>query len=715
MSGAATGSPRTRWLAIAAILCACLVAYLPALDAGWIWDDDSYVLENPAVRTADGFVDAWIPGRTPQWYPMVFVSLWAQHAVHGIEPFGYHLVNLLLHLISTVMVWRLLAALRVPGAAAAAALFALHPLQVESVAWVTERKNVLSMAFSLAAMLAWVRFLRAEPGSGARARWWGAAMLLFVLALLSKTTAVAVPVAMAAVAWWGRGRGGDDAGKGAPAARVPVAAVLPFFVVGAGMGAVTAWLEATHVGARGAEFVRGPMERILHAAQAWWAYLAMWTWPADLVFVHPPFAGGEWRAWTALGAGCAVAVAAVLAARRGHRWAMVAFLTYSAGVFPALGFVNLYPLRYAPVADHFAYVATVTLAACSGAALADAWRRLVARGIRPALAAAPLVVVCAALGALTWGQASTYRDEETLWRATLERNPRAWLAANNMVSILLRRVEAATDAGDAAARDAALAEASALSESAADLAGGIDMPVLSNLSEVRRLQGRLPESLAALDAAIGVQPSAPGPHWQRGRVLELLGRFADAGPEYAAAVNLSPRQPVYLREQVRWLTKAGRIPEARAVAERIAALDPGDPEAAANLGALALEQGDVTAARRILRAALANAEGEIAPIVATRTVMALLQPPLDPVSTADAAEIAGRLVRLTEGRDPVAIVLLARAQAAGGAFDAARANLRRADDLLAGAPAEVREALAPERAAVEALLAAPSAGDAPAR
>ena len=709
-----TAGPRRQWLALAAILCACVVAYLPALDAGWIWDDDSYVLENPAVRTEDGFVDAWIPGRTPQWYPIVFVSFWAQHAVHGIEPFGYHLVNLLLHLGSTVMVWRLLSALRVPGAAVAAALFALHPLQVESVAWVTERKNVLSMAFSLAAMLAWVRFLRAEPGSGARQRWWGAAMLLFVLALLSKTTAVAVPVAMAAVAWWGRGRDGDGAGKGAPAERVPVAAVLPFFVVGAGMGAMTAWLEATHVGARGAEFVRGPMERILHAAQAWWAYLSMWAWPADLVFVHPAFGGG-WLAWAALGAGCAVVVGAVVAVRRGHRWAMVAFLTYSAGVFPALGFVNLYPLRYAPVADHFAYLATVTLAACTGAALAAAGRGLVARGIRPALAAAPLVVVCAALGALTWGQASTYRDEETLWRATLERNPRAWLAANNMVSILLRRVEAATDAGDAAARDAALTEAAALSESAASLAGNIDMPVLSNLSEVRRLQGRLPEALAALDAAIAVQPSAPGPHWQRGRVLELLGQFPDAGPEYATAVDLSPRNPIYLREQVRWLTKAGRIAEARAAAERIVALNPGDAEAAANLGALALEQGDVVAARRILRAALASADGEIAPILATRTVMALLQPPLDPVSTADAAEIAGRLVRLTEGRDPVALVLLAHAQAAGGAFDAARANLRRADDLLAGASAEVREALASERAAVEAMLAAPAAGDAPAR
>ncbi|MFM8640440.1 MAG: O-GlcNAc transferase, partial [Planctomycetota bacterium] len=121
-------------LAVLVLAAAVVVAYWPALHAGWIWDDDSYVLENPVVRVPGELWRAWVPGATPQWYPLVFLSFGAQHAVHGVDPFGYHLVNVLLHLGSALMLWRLLAALRLPGAALAAALFALHPVQVESVA-----------------------------------------------------------------------------------------------------------------------------------------------------------------------------------------------------------------------------------------------------------------------------------------------------------------------------------------------------------------------------------------------------------------------------------------------------------------------------------------------------------------------------------------------------------------------------------------------------
>ena len=152
---------RARLGAAALVLTAVAVvvaAYAPALAAGWIWDDDSYVWRNAVVQTPGGVLDAWVPGRTPQWYPMVFVSFWAQHALHGLDPFGYHLVNVLLHAASSLMLWRLLAALRLPGAAIAAAIFALHPMQVESVAWVTERKNVLSMAFALASVHCWLRW-----------------------------------------------------------------------------------------------------------------------------------------------------------------------------------------------------------------------------------------------------------------------------------------------------------------------------------------------------------------------------------------------------------------------------------------------------------------------------------------------------------------------------------------------------------------------------
>lgn len=704
-AGTAPGSrPAWRgWLGFVVLAAAAAVAYGPALDAGWIWDDDSYVLENPAVQRPDGILHAWVPGSTPQWYPMVFVSFWAQHAVHGLEPFGFHLVNLLLHLASGLLAWRLLALLGLPGASLAAGIFLLHPVQVESVAWVTERKNVLSLVFALASLLAWTRFLRDGRPFPARAGTWGASLLLFVLAMLSKTTAVAVPVAAAAIAWWRPWE--------APGARRSerIAALLaPFFAIGVAMGLFTAYMEATHVGASGAEFARPPVERLLHAARAWWWYLGTWAWPSDLLFVYPPFRGGAAAGWAAVAAGLAVAAGAAVAARRGVRGAAVAFLCFSAGVFPALGFLNLYPLRYAPVADHFMHMATVPLAAATawlGAALLG--RVPVARaGVASGALATVLLL---ALGSATNAHARAFRDEETLWRATLARNPDAWLASNNMVSILLRRAEDAGAAGDAAARDALLAECSSLAESAVRLAGSVDMPVQSNMSEVRRLQGRLPEALAALDEAVRIQPSAPGPRWQRGRVLELLGRFDEAGQEYARAVELSPRQLVYLREWVRWLAKAGRNDDAYAVARRIVEVDPADAEAVANLGSLALERGDVAEARSGLVRALGMAQGELAVVVAPRAVRALLSPPADPRAANEAVSIASGLVRLTGGGEPISLVLLARAQAAAGDPQAARATLARADALLAASPAEVREAIAADRAAAEEALGAPAA------
>ena len=708
------------------------VTYLPALQSGWIWDDDSYILDNPAVQLPEGIVHAWVPGATPQYYPLVFVSFWVQHAVHGLEPFGYHLVNLLLHLASSVLLWRLLVALRLPGALFAAALFAVHPVQVETVAWVTERKNVLSMAFSLASLLAWVRFLQDTRPFSARAGWWGASFVLFALAMLSKTTAVAVPVTMAAIAWWQPWTQGtltpafakSDRAPSTPrkfplthstltpvpatnSARSILALVLPFFAVGIALGLFTAWVEATFVGARGAEFARPALDRLLQAAQAWWFYLGTWCWPRGLMFVYPAFDGPAWLPWFALLSGLSVAVAAITAMRRGVRGAMVAFLCYSAAIFPALGFINLYPLRFAPVADHFGYAASAVLAPVAAWCLVRAWRVINDRGAPCAIGSALAVVLVASLAVMARGHTAKFANVETLWRTTLADNPRAWLASNNLVSMLLTNVQESIDAGDTAARDRALDEAARLAEISVELAGTIDMPVQSNMSEVRRLQGRLPEALTALNAALLLEPNAPGPHWQRGRIIELRGDFAGAESDYARAVELSPRNGIYLREWVRWLTKSGRLREAREIAARIVAVDPGDAESLANLGAIELEIGEIPAARRDLRRALTMASGPLATVIAVRCARACLAPPVDPESAMQARAIAEQLVRETDGVDPLAFVLLARAQATLG-DPKARETLARADALLSDASAEVMELAAPERAATEALLSASS-------
>jgi tetratricopeptide (TPR) repeat protein len=633
-------------LAGPALVALAFLALWPALGAGWIWDDDMYVLANPAVLRPGGWLHAWVPGSTPQWYPLVFASFAAQHAVHGLEPFGYHLVNVLLHAVSAWMLWRLLVRIGLPGAWLAAALFAVHPIQVESVAWVTERKNVLSMAFALGSMHAWLAFLGREPGA-ARARAWWVAFALYACALLSKTTAVAVPVAMVAVAWWRPALAGAAGGL-AMRGRT-WRAVAPFFALGIAMGLATAWLEATHVGAgAGAEFARTPLDRLLGAARAWWWYLGAWAWPVQSCFVQPPADPAAWRGWAALGSGFAVAVAAAIAARRGARGPLAAFLCYSAGVFPALGFFNLYPLRYAPVADHFAYVGTVALAAATGWGAATLWARLASRlpdAARAARAAGAVAAVgLAGLAAQSFAHAMSFRDAETLWRATLDANPRAWLASSNLSAMLLARVQEAIDAGDATARDALLGEADALARSALAEAAEFDFGVHANLSEVLRLQGREVEALVAMDAAIALEPAAGSLRWQRGRLLEALGRLPEACASYAEAVAREPGARVHHAELVRACARAGDVARARDAAAAMAARWPGDSEALGNLGSLELALGDAVTARVHLRSALdaaarPGAAPSTAAAIASRLVQALRAEPTDAALEAEAGRI----------------------------------------------------------------------------
>ena len=295
-----------------------VVAYLPAFQAGFIWDDDQHVTENLTLRTFSGLGQIWgQTSATPQYYPLVHTSFWLEYHLWELNPMGYHVDNVLLHALAAVLLWRALVRLRAPGAWLAAGIFALHPVTVESVAWVTERKNVLSAVFYFAAALAWWRWDDPSaaggrvPGGGTRPTgWYIIAFALFVAALLSKTVTCSLPAALLLVIWWKRGRltAGD------------VLPLLPFFGVGAGLGLLTSWLERTHVGAAGPEWAFSFFDRCLIAGRALWFYAGELCWPVNLMFSYPRWEinAGVWWQW--LYPAAALAVVAGLWGRR-RRWA----------------------------------------------------------------------------------------------------------------------------------------------------------------------------------------------------------------------------------------------------------------------------------------------------------------------------------------------------------------------------------------------------------
>jgi hypothetical protein len=339
-----------------ALLTLVIAAYIPAIMGGFVWDDDDYVTRNPTLSGSGGLQRIWFEiGAVPQYYPLVHTSFWLEFHLWGLWPLGYHLVNVLFHGCSAILLWRVLLRLGVRGAWLAAAVFALHPVQVESVAWITERKNILSGVFYLSALLAYVRFLGlGRGGFGPRGRWgwYWLALVLFLCALLSKTVTCSLPAAILLLLWWKRSRLRLN----------DVLSLVPFFVLGAALGLTTAWMEQHYVGAQGAEWALSWLDRCLIAGRALWFYVGKLVWPARLAFIYP-----RWQIDSALWQYCYPLAAVGLVVclwvlrRRIGKAPLVAALYFGGTLGPALGFINVYPMRFSFVADHFQYMASVGL------------------------------------------------------------------------------------------------------------------------------------------------------------------------------------------------------------------------------------------------------------------------------------------------------------------------------------------------------------------
>lgn len=407
------------------------IAYAPALSAGFIFDDEQNLLANPTVRSLDGLRRMWLsPQSNEQYYPLTYSTFWIEYHLWGLAPAGYHAVNIVLHALNVLLLWRLFVVLKVPGAWLAAALFAVHPVESETVVWVAERKNVLSMALALASMLSYFRFAPADadrkPLKVHGGRWYVLAFLLYGLALFSKTAVVALPAVLAVLYWWKRGRlQGRD-----------MVRLVPFFAVGIALSLVTVWVETHHVGAQGEAWQLPFGSRVLLAGRALWFYIGKLLWPYPLMFFYPRWSIDPrvwWQYLFPLAAVCAVVALWLLRGRLG-RGPLAAFLIYVGVLAPVLGFFNIYFAQFAQVADHFQYHASAALFALAAAGSASVIGRGSAnlRAIAYVLGAILLVV----LTGLTYDRTFFYETAEGFYRAILAENSTVWCVPQNLGAIL---------------------------------------------------------------------------------------------------------------------------------------------------------------------------------------------------------------------------------------------------------------------------------------
>jgi tetratricopeptide (TPR) repeat protein len=484
-------APRHRvTLSVVALFLLTVMVYLPALRGGFIWDDADHLTENPAVAAPDGLLKIWSSLAASRYYPLTLTTFWIERHMWGLKPFPYHATNIVLHATNAALLYLLLRRLRVRGAWLAAALWAIHPVNVESVAWVTELKNVQSGTFFFLALLAYLKF-EERRGSG----WFALSLLLFAAALLSKPSTVILPLALLLVAWWERGR----------VTRVDLVRSAPFFTLAILMSLITIAEQHTNVEYAGTgEWLLSIGQRLILAGLAPWFYALRLLWPWSLAFVYP-----RWNLdtrdvalWFYVLAQAALLVALYALGKRSRARATLFALTYFLiALTPVLGFFNIYYFRYSFVADHFNYLASIGVLALVAAGVVEFVR---SRSTQVVVAGGALL----ALASLSWQRTQVFANDEQLWLDTVAKNPSAVLAHNNLGNIYQRR-------GELARALPHLREAARLSP---------DYPqVHNNLGIVLAQLGQYDAAVSEFHEALRLKPNYPDAQSNLARALAEQG------------------------------------------------------------------------------------------------------------------------------------------------------------------------------------------------
>ena len=595
-----------------------LAAYYPALWGGFVWDDVIFA-EEPVIRAPSGLWDIWFApasiGKEGHYWPVVYTSFYLEYRLWGLWPVGYHAVNLALHAANTLLAWRVLARLAVPGAWVAAAAFAVHPVHAESVAWVIERKDLLSGLFYLGAALTWTRFA-AAPGAGR----YVLALGLFAAAMLSKSIAVTLPAALLLWHWWRDGR----------VTLRDAVLLAPFFALGF---AIALGDYAYYAGREPLELARSPLDRVLTAARALWFYAGKLAWPTDLAVIYPRWEidAGDPLGWAFVAAAAAAAAALWRWRDRIGRGPLAGAAFFAVTLSPMLGFVDYGYLQFSFVADRFQYLACLgplAVAAAVGVRGAARLRRS-RRAVVGGVAAAALV----ACGVLSWRQAGVYRDDVTLFGHIVALNPQARDAHLNLGSALLRsgRIEeglAATRIAVAQRPDAdaahtnlgrAMLALGRFEEAEAALARALEVnprepSALQNTGELHRRAGRLAEAEAAYRAVLAVDADFALAHAGLGHVLFSTGRHAEALAALGRATALRPDLDSAGATRLlmgRSARETGRLDEAAAHMRDAVEMLPDAVEPSLDLADLYDRQGRGAAADALRRQARTVRQGDV--------------------------------------------------------------------------------------------------------
>jgi tetratricopeptide (TPR) repeat protein len=544
------------WTVVSALSLLTFALYWPAINGSFIWDDSFNILENPLLKSSDGLSQIWTrridPSASgPQNYPLTTTLFWIEWQLWGDNPMGYHIVNVVLHAINALLVWKLLSHLKISGAWLIGLIFLVHPVCVESVAWITEQKNVLSGLFFLLSLGSYLRFEDTRQW-----HWYIITIGLFVLALLSKPSTVMLPVVLLLYRWW----------LLKPWSWREVLLLIPFFMLSAFAGAGTIWFEQHSVGAVGAAWTAGLPEKIAIAGQSIWFYIGKVFIPFNLSFIYPRWTidPSKFSSYVPI---VILLLFVLLIVWRKNGWGRPVIMGlgfFIVNLFPVLGFFEIYFMRYSYVADHFQYLASMGLMALGAGSVVWSLEQL--DRIRLKGISGQMFVICfgltvvVILGTLTWKQTHNFKDEEAVWRDVIDKNPKAWLAHNNMGVIYREKGELreAARAFETALRikpdyvaaynnlglvyfDLGFVEQSIDQYKTALMISPNYVIIRSNLGSAYFSQGSTEEALKEFERVVALEPDHVDAHYNLGVIYQMKGLFDEAIKEYQVVLRIDPQ------------------------------------------------------------------------------------------------------------------------------------------------------------------------------